>query len=288
MISSNGYYDDSLSLQAATDYLRDLFSEFPFADWESEQADGTRNSRSQAVHLMAMLSQFAGQLIPREALRLGFIYNSNSQRSGKSLLAKSVIIPSNGRMASQGWTPKDEELRKVLDAEVLRGSRYIIFDNVRTRTHVNSQVLEAFMTSPMWTGRLLGKTQMFEMPNTATVFITGNDLSVSPDLKHRTLQVTLFVSEADVQSRHVQHSIDDAWLMRLNNRKAILSALWAIIRHWVQAGKPLATKDLRVGYERFCQVFGASCNLPGLVIRSHSHTRSWMKIWTLRELICRR
>jgi len=34
-------------------------------------------------------------------------------------------------MATQSWNVKDEELRKVLDAEVMRGSNYIVFDNVR-------------------------------------------------------------------------------------------------------------------------------------------------------------
>jgi hypothetical protein len=263
MVTSSGYYDDSLSLKQATDYLRDLFCEFPFADWEAEQADGTRNSRSQAVHLAAMLSQFAGPLIPQEALRLSFIYDSNSQRSGKSLLAKMAIIPPNRMMASQGWSPKDEELRKVLDAEVLRGSRYIIFDNVRAQTYVGSQVLEGFMTSPNWTGRLLGKTQMFTAPNLATIFITGNNLSVSPDIKNRTLLVSLFVSEADVQARHVLHPIDDAWLYDKKNRHDILSALWTIVRHWDAARKPLATENLRLGYERWCQVFGGLVKFAG-------------------------
>ena len=253
MITSNGYYDDKLSLEDAVVYLRKLLAEFPFADWQMENAEGFRQSRSQAVHVTAMLSQFAGGLIPRESLRLGYIYDSNTQRSGKSLLTKMVIIPSNGRMASQSWSPKDEELRKVLDAETLRGSRYIIFDNVKS--HVSSQVLEGFMTSPTWTGRLLGKTQMFEAANLATIFITGNDLSVSPDVKHRTLEVAMFVPEANVQSRKVKHPIDDAWLMNLKHRREILNVLWAIVRHWEANGKPLATENLRIGYERWCEVF---------------------------------
>src|SRR5205809_261549 len=108
--TSNGCYDDTLSLQDGTDYLRNLLAEFPFADWGPEQADGTRNSRSQAVHLCAMLSQFAARLVPRESLRLGYIYDSNSHGSGKSLLAKTAIVPPNGEMALQTWSAKDEEL----------------------------------------------------------------------------------------------------------------------------------------------------------------------------------
>jgi hypothetical protein len=110
MTSSNGYYDDNLPLEKATEFLRELLIEFPFSDWRTDAPpappDDERfviahgpNSRSQAVQVAAMLSQFCTGLLPANEMRLGFIYNANSQRSGKSLLAKLAIVPANGRMA---------------------------------------------------------------------------------------------------------------------------------------------------------------------------------------------
>ncbi len=255
------YYDDQLSLDDATHYLRGLLDEFPFADWGPERADGIRNSRSMAVHLSAMFNQFAGRLVPRDVPRMGYIYDSNNQGSGKSLLCATAIVPANGRMATQAWNSKDEELKKTLDAETLRAARYICFDNVRA--FVSSQVLEGFMTASDHTGRLLGKTQMFEAANAATVFITGNNLSVSADIKRRTLQVSLFVAEADVQARQVQHPIDVHWLRDPGHRRDIQNALSAIIRGWFDAGKPMATQNLRVGYEHWCSVFGGLVQFAG-------------------------
>jgi hypothetical protein len=153
--TSGGYYDDGMSFEDGVTYFRTLLAEFPFADWR-ELNDGTKESRSQAVHMSAMLSQAAPLLISRDSSRPGYLYNSNSQRSGKSLLMKIAIIPVNGRMASQSWS-KDEELKKTIDAEVLRASRYIAFDNVRSHTHVASQVLEGFMTSASHTAGSWGK-----------------------------------------------------------------------------------------------------------------------------------
>jgi hypothetical protein len=256
MISSDGYYDDSLTLEEATLYLRERLWEFPFNDRKvmDPAMPVMIDSRSQAVQVAAMFSQFGADLIGKNELRLGFIYNANTQRSGKSLLAKLAITPTNGHMATQGWNPKDEELRKVLDAEVMRGARYIVFDNARG--HVASPVLEAFMTTPVWTGRVLKETRMFEASNLATVFITGNDMTVSPDIANRCLLCDLFVSEVNVQDRVVTAPISDAWLMEWKNRHAILSALWGIIRYWDEAGHPLATENLRPGYMRWCQVFG--------------------------------
>jgi hypothetical protein len=259
--TSGGYYDDGMSFEDGVKYLRELLDEFPFSDWR-ELSDGTKESRSQAVHLSAMFNQFAPLLISRDSGRMGFLYNSNSQRSGKSLLMKMAIIPVNGRMASQSWS-RDEELKKTIDAESLRASRYLAFDNVRPHTHVASQVLEGFMTSASHTGRLLGYTQMFEAPNTATVFISGNDLTVSTDLKWRMLECSLFVEEADVQSRKVKEPIDESWLREMKNRRNILNALSAIIRAWADAGQPEAKDNIRLGYEPWCRVFGGLTKFSG-------------------------
>lgn len=259
--------DETLTLEQATDYLRDLFTEFPFGDWvEIERADedggGTiRQSRSQAVQIAAMLSQFAKGLIPRCVQRMGIIYNANSPRSGKTLLAKIALFPSNGQVAVQSWNKEDVELRKVLDAETLRGSPYIFFDNVKG--HVHSQVLEGFMTAPYWSGRVLGVSKMFTSPNLASLFVTGNDCTVSPDIAFRCLLCNLFVEEASPSDRTITRLIDDAWLAEPANRNAILSALWAIVRHWDAAGAPPPSGVLKKGYEAWGRVIAGMVEFAG-------------------------
>lgn len=267
-------YDESITLQQATDYLRDIHAMFPFADWytyergEDEWFEpGTvQQSRSLAVHIAAMLSQFGVGLIPRGANRMGFIYNANSQRSGKTLLAKLAVMPLYKKFKAQSWKTQETELAKVIDAEVLAGSTYICFDNVRG--YVGNQALEGLMTAPDWTGRILGRTEMFTAPNRLTLFITGNDIIVSPDMGHRTLMVELFVSEGDVQEREMPTDkvIDEPWLMEFSNRHKILSALWAIIRHWHSAGMPKASSygfKPRLGFERWGEIIGGMVAFAG-------------------------
>lgn len=291
-------YDETLTLEQASGYLRNLLKEFPFSDWKEEPqgapalvGDGTfdlvgipvqeyepgvegpgevaidpkakiRQSRSQAVQIAAMLSQFAMGIVGRASPRMGFIYNANASRSGKTLLAKIATIPVNGSMRTQAWNPKDEELRKVLDAEALRASKYIVFDNARG--HLSSPVLEGLMTASVWGGRVLGATKLFEASWCATVFITGNDCTVSSDLMNRCLLVDLFVNEADVQQRKVEDEFDDAWLMRRDVRIQMLSCLWAICRHWNEAGRPI-WKGLRPrrGFEHWCRVIGSMVAFAG-------------------------
>ena len=95
--------------------------------------------------MAAMASQAHPNLLPAHASRVGFIYRANTERSGKTLLCKLALIPFYGKMAVQTWTKKEEDLRKAIDAEMLGGARYIVFDNVRG--HIQSPSIEALMTN---------------------------------------------------------------------------------------------------------------------------------------------
>jgi hypothetical protein len=49
--------------------------------------------------------------------------------------------------------------------------------------------------------------------------------------------------------------IDDAYLSRPDIRQRILSALWALVRHWDEAGRPGSEYRLG-GFENWCKVVG--------------------------------
>jgi len=259
------YYEWTLG--ESVSYLRWLLSEFPFSDWvEVETSDGevTRQSRSQAVQVAAMFSVFCKAMMRRGSNRMGFIFTANSQRSGKSLLAKLAIMPPCGNFKGQSWKSNEEELNKVIDAEMIAGSSYICFDNVRG--YVGSPTLEGLMTSPSWTGRILKESQMFEVKNRMTLFITGNECIVSPDMAHRCLIVDLHIDEGNVQDRAPSWVLDESWLLEKENRRCILSALWGVVRAWVAAGKPLASSfgfKPRLGFEHWGDLIGGIVGFAG-------------------------
>lgn len=242
-------YDEAIGFGDAVRYLDDLLGEFPFADVCAQ----TGQSRSKAVTLAGMLSMFAGGMLPGNVLRPVLVYTSNSQRSGKSLLAKLALVPLFGTFAPQAWSDNKEEMRKTLDSEALSASPYIIFDNLKG--HVHNAALESFLTAPSWKGRVLGSNQMFQADNITSVFLTGNQLSVSTDIAGRSLWVELWVDQADPQERRVRREIDEEWLVVPKNRREILSAMWAIVREWDARGRPAGVGGL-VGYGAWCRLIG--------------------------------
>lgn len=279
LASSNGYYDDRMSLRQAVTRLREFFQLMPFSDWSDyfspaedspffdiENPKATiRLSRSLAVQIMAMLAMFAGGCVPPQASRLGFLFNANKQRSGKTLLAKIAVAIVNGSCKLQSWREKDEDMIKILDSETLAATTYIVFDNIRSL--IASGPLEGFMTTPVWTGRVLGQSQMFEAENNAMVLLTANNASNGPDMQERVLIVDLYVETADKQDRGNEipreHRLDDVWLSKPANRRDILSCLWAIVRHWDKAGRPRATGAARRGFEEWCEILGGMAEFAG-------------------------
>lgn len=243
---------DAMTLDESKAVLDELLGEFPFAD------DG----RSKAVQVAAMLSLFGMQLLSRRAQTPMFVYTSNSQRSGKTLLAKTAIIPTMGAAAAQTLSGEDEELRKVLDAVVRDGTPYLLLDNLKRK--ITSPALEAFCTSASWSGRVLGSSRTFLLEKQTVLFVTANHAQVSTDIAGRALFVDLWIPDADPQSRKVKRVMDDAHLARPDVRQRVLSALWGLVRNWDAAGRPRPERSL-AGFEEWARVIG------GVVVAAGYH-----------------
>jgi hypothetical protein len=221
--------------------LRDYLKEFPFTD-----------SRSLGVAIAAMVGLYTAGLQEATASRLSFVFRSNVEGAGKSLAAQFAITGPFGLAKGQPLAGRDE-LRKLLDATALQGSPYLFLDNLTG--HVASELLDAYLTTPIWTGRLLGTSKIFEAPANAMLLITGNNITVSPDIGRRSLLCNLHVEEADPQERKIQRIITPQFLARPTVRGDLLSALWAMIRGWHEAGRPQASRRI-AGFAEWCDIVG--------------------------------
>ena len=237
-----------LELAEARAILDDLLKEFPFA---AQDADG--NSRSKAVQIAAMLSMFAAGLFPPNTARLSSIWTANSQRTGKSLLAKIAISPVCGFPEVKGLPQNPEEVRKILDTAAISAAPYIFFDDIGT--FLMNDHLNAFMTAPTWSNRLMNQQKEFKCNKVTTLFMTGNFLQMTPDLANRSLLCNLKIDTADFQGRKISRILDDQTLAAPEMRSDILSALWGLVRAWDRARRPLIEKGM-AGFELYSRVIG--------------------------------
>lgn len=260
-LSSSVTIDEAMTIEAAVKILHHYYGGFTWGDVAGEGGV----PRSMAVAVTAGMALYGMGLQAVEAPRLSFMFRANAQGGGKSLLAQMAIAPSFGLPKN---TPRanEDELRKVLDASTLQGASYLFMDNLKG--HLESALLEGFMTSPVWGGRVMGTQRTFEAKKSTLLLVTGNNLSVSPDLQRRMLQCDLFIEMFDIQERRHRMELNPQVLTRPQVRGDFLSAFWAMIRHWDGIGRPPAGKTddpYRIAsFADWSDIFGGIIQAAGL------------------------
>lgn len=241
-------YDEAIPLARAKAAIDELLSEFPFAD----------GGRSRAVAVSAVVGLFAAGLLPKGALRPVFMYLANAEGAGKTMLAKSAISPVHGLVKTDGDLKDKAETSKELLTAVIEARPYILFDNCKR--HLDSPCLEAFATSALWSGRVLGASKSFSGENNVTVFVTGNGCTVSPDMRRRSLFIELFMENERAEDRKFRRTLDDAALLSM--RADILGALWAFVREWDVAGRPKPSRT-HSSFPRWAEIIGGIVEFAG-------------------------
>jgi len=229
LTDSNVTYAENVSLEKAVETVNDLLSEFDFAD----------AGRSKAVAVAMMLTLYASQVIPEGSLRPCFIVTKNAEGAGATTLVLCAVVPVLGAMPCGVKTDEDSETRKALTAVVREARTVIVLDNQKSR--LSSAALEAFISSPHWSDRILGENTTFTGPNLATVFATANGCTVSPDMRRRSLFAELHLEAERAEDREFKRSLDLPTLLQM--RPQILAALWAIVRHWDAKGRPAPSRS---------------------------------------------
>lgn len=250
-----------MTLQTALDKLIHIHAAFPFLEGPAHTFP-----RSFRVHIAAMLNQYCAAFFPPGINRMAVAFSANTPRSGKSLLAKMGIIAVHGWPQAQTLPMNDRkvdetELRKIIDSVVATGTPYLFFDNVRG--HIESQALEAFLTVPVWTGRVFGSnTKTFRAENNCTLIVTGNDLNLGSDLRNRFLLCDLFVAEAEASERKIATPIEDKWIY--DNRLELIECLQTLVENWNSKGRPGAIGNVRPGFETWCHTIGGIIAAAGM------------------------
>ena len=217
---------DDVPAESAAKAIRGALAEFPFAD-----------KRSEAAAVAAMFTVYAGGLLPPASTMPAFVYLANAEGSGKTTLAQLAGIP-YGVCEAEAKPDNEAEWQKALLALVMSGSRLLLLDNLKG--HLDSPSFENYLTTPKFSGRILGVNKKFSGEADATVLLTGNRLTVSPDLRRRCIFVELFMMELRAEDRVFKRRLDPPAILELQPH--LLTCMWAIIRGWDAAGRPPASK----------------------------------------------
>lgn len=243
-----GFAIEPMPIAKAVAEIENLLAEFP---WPND------SGRSKSVAISAMLTTFAGGIMPDKATKPVFIYSANSEGSGKTTLAQLAGMAYADTPAEAA--PRDEvEWQKKLLSLVISGRRLILLDNLKG--HLNSPSFEAYTTSSTFGGRILGVSREYIGEAGAVILITGNGLTFTPDLRRRALIVELFMHELRAEDRTFRRRLSPATIVSL--RPCILSALYGIVVAWDQAGRPVASR-MNTSFPEWCETIAGMVEFAG-------------------------
>jgi len=206
---------------AALAVLQELITTFPFV----KPAD-------RSVALSAILTTLDRHAMANAPLHA---FTSPAAGTGKSLLVDVAAILATGRrmpVISPGQT--EEELEKRLGAALLAGDVAISLDNCEH--HLEGVFLCQALTQQKLNIRLLGRSKNVETPVNATIFATGNNITIAGDLTRRTLMCAL-----DAHCEHPERrnfNVDVIELARAERAKLVVAAL-TVLRAWHVVGETI-------------------------------------------------
>lgn len=215
--------DDALT---ALKLLRELISGFPFV------TDADRS-----VALSALLTSTSRTALGSAPLH-GF--SAPTAGSGKSTLVDLPSVLRTGREAApiaQGRTA--EELEKRLGALLLEGEGIVAIDNCETP--LGGEFLCQLMTQPSLKVRPLGQSAMIEVPTTAMVTATGNNLAFVGDMSRRALLSQL---DPGVERPELREFSFDPLQVVKDGRGEYVAAALTILRAYHVAGRPFQVPPL--------------------------------------------
>ena len=243
-----GYDRDSLFLikakahgkvrpEAYTDTLEQLM-DWLIEEWLGEASFDTREDAIRALLVPATMLMTKSHLMA-EGKFPGFLISAPDAGTGKSELAHALVEAVLGKeIGDTPWPEKDQnEMQKLITSLVMADVDVILWDNLPNGLVVKNANLDQMMTSLVWTGRVLGQSQMVESPCNALNILTGNNLSPQEDTSDRFVEVRLVLKNG---KRKIYNRVSlRQWTQQ--NRASIIVALGRILT------ETKCDKDAQVG-----------------------------------------
>jgi hypothetical protein len=159
-------------------------------------------------------------------------FTAPTARTGKSLLVDIASLLATGQLApviAQG--SKEDEFEKRLDAALIAGDLIVNIDNCNYE--LTSSRLCQMLTQQRLIIRVLGFSKQIEVMVNASVYATGNNLTIANDMTDRTLLCSLDAGCERPGARHFDFDVVED--IHTERERLVVAAL-TMLRAWHIAG----------------------------------------------------
>lgn len=228
--------NQDMSLEDAKKLITLIFKEFPFQEHQDY------------INAVAgFITPFLRGLYSNFNIRSPiFFYLANRERAGKDYCAGVTGMLYEGCALEEppisgeknDMSNREEELRKKLLSAFISGRKRLHFANCKG--HINNSTFEQVSTATVYSDRILGKSEVIKVDNELEFSLSGNiGVSYTPDFANRCRFVRLMFADEDANGREFENPQLHNWVLK--NRGNILSALYSLVRNWVDKGMPKGT-----------------------------------------------
>jgi hypothetical protein len=224
--------------EAALIMLGELLDEFSFA--------------SEADRSAALLAILTATVRPRLPFAPMIHIKAHQVGSGKSYLCQLITIFATPQHGTPGTFPKDdEECRKMLLAELLRGPAVIEFDNLTSDLMAHKSLCIA-LTSEYMTDRILGVSKTATV-STRTLFLSsGNNVGPVQDMTRRCVTIHL---DPACETPAIRTFKRPELIQEVKQQRGLyVSAALTIIRAWIAAGRPRTECPALAGFDEWSKL----------------------------------
>lgn len=210
--------------QQALEHLNGIFSEFAFA--------------SKVDRTAALVAAFTATLRPSLDFAPMFLVRAHTKGSGKSYCCSLISAFASDQKASTIAMPKDEEeMGKVITAQILANKKIINFDNLVDDIKPYPSLC-SLLTSSEVEGRVLGKSLVISGSTKILVLASGNNVDPVADMARRVVTINLDPREEipALRTYNNRYLLEEVY----ENRHLYITDVLTIVRAWIRAGKPIA------------------------------------------------
>jgi hypothetical protein len=222
--------NENMPLDEAKKILDNIYCDFCFKD-EQDKINS----------IAGLLTPFLKGLFSRFNIRSPlFFYRGNRERVGKDynagitgIIYESEATEESPISSNENSGNNNEELRKKITSSLMRGNTR--FHSSNNKGKIDNAVLEGALTNAFHSDRILGGNSMVQLSNEMFYSMSGNmGTTMTPDLSNRCIFINLFFDKEDANSRTFEHPDLHGWVR--DNRSLILSALYSLVRNWINNG----------------------------------------------------
>jgi hypothetical protein len=189
------------------------------------------------------------------------LIGSPVERTGKTKLAETVLgcTITGAPIGAMQLGRDEDEHDKRITAALRAGHTIIHLDNLHDA--LDSAPLASLLTSSVYQGRVLSRSELVSIPNGLTVVGTGNNVHATGEIAKRIVPIILQASTETPETRQ-DYSHPDIRGYAIAQRQRSLGALLGLVEAWRAAGRPLGETAFG-GFERWSGVVGGIMRVAG-------------------------